>query len=565
VPGDQPPRGLADLGQRSVLVAVVGLAAAGLVIFSAGHGLTFLQDEWSFVFFRCGGGAGAFLEPHNEHLVVIPAALYKALFATVGLEPYWPYRLLVIVAHLMCVVLLYLVARRSVGRLGATLVLLPFVFFGAAWEVVLWPFNVQWALSVGAFLGLLLLLDRRDTLSEIACAVLLAIAIASSSLGLTVAAGVLVEVLGRPDRWRRIWIPVVPVALYGLWFLTDSPNHRGPRDFPPSPAYVFDAAAGAVGALLGVSIANRVPRVLVASVEVLTAAGMVLVVWLGMVRRRLSARLAMLLAVALTNWVALAITRSFLDPWQSRYVYGGAFLVALIGLELARERSLGRRAGALVAAAACVACLLNLGWLIRNADTRREHATRQAAVLSALELRRGTVDGSFRPRPEPPTEVLVSGLYFRAVDAFGESPAFDAEELAAAPEYARAAADRTLLRAVRPRLIPYVGDAKRFIDSAARRAPGAGSGQRCSAAAPRGSKPARLEATLPRVGLIIRSQPPGAAEVRVRRFASTFPAQGLRVVGGEPRYLSLPGDPSTRPWRVEVTSSGRTTTCRPPA
>jgi hypothetical protein len=215
----QPHRGLAGSSQRSGLLAAVGVVAAGVVILWVGHGLTFLQDEWSFVFFRFGGGADAFLEPHNEHPVLIPAALYKALFATVGLEPYWPYRLLVIGAHLACLVLLYFVARRSVGRLGATLVVLPFLFFGAAWEVVLWPFNVQWALSVGAFLALLLLLDRRDTIAEVVCAVLLLIAIASSSLGLAIAAGVLVEVLWRPDRWRRIWIPVVPLALYGLWFL----------------------------------------------------------------------------------------------------------------------------------------------------------------------------------------------------------------------------------------------------------------------------------------------------------------------------------------------------------
>jgi hypothetical protein len=55
-------------------------------------------------------GVDAYLEPHNEHLVLIPAALYKALFATVGLEPYWPYRLMVIGAHLASVALLFLVA-----------------------------------------------------------------------------------------------------------------------------------------------------------------------------------------------------------------------------------------------------------------------------------------------------------------------------------------------------------------------------------------------------------------------------------------------------------------------
>jgi hypothetical protein len=203
--------------------------------------------------------------------------------------------------------------------------------------------------------------------------------------------------------------------------------------------------------------------------------------------------------------------------------------------------------------------------LIHNADTRREHATREAAVLSALELGRGAVSGSFRPRPEPPTEVLVAGLYFRAIDVVGESPAFDTDELAAAPEFARVAADRALLRGIKPRLIPYVGDAKRFIDSAARGAHGAGQGRRCLSAAPDGSGPARLEATLPSAGLVIRAEPPGDAELRVRRFASAFPASAVKVVSSQPRYLSLLDDRSTKPWRVEITSRGRTITCRPPA
>jgi hypothetical protein len=558
------------LAEGWTLAAAVALVSVALVIFWVGHGMTFMQDEWSFIYSRFGGTAEAYLGPHNEHLVLVPAALYKALFATVGIEPYWPYRLMVVTAHIGCVVLLFLVARRSVGRRGAALVVLPFLFFGAAWQVVLWPFNVQWALSVAAFLGLLLLLEHRDTLAEVACAVLLAIAIASSSLGLAIAAGVAVEVLWHPDRWRRIWIPAAPVALYGLWFLQYNrhPAYQGPRNFPPSPGYVFDAAAGAVGALLGVSIGNRVPRVFVLGVDLLTAGAMLIVVWLGFIRRRLTARLAMLLAASMTNWVALAITRSFVDPWESRYLYGGAFMVALIGLELARDRNVGRRLGAVLTAVACTACVLNLGWLIRNAEPRREDATRQAAVLTALELSRGIVDDFFRPRPEPPTEVLVAGSYFNATEAFGESPAMSAGQLADGPEYARAAADQALLRAARPQLIPYVGEARQFINSATRSASppdrATSQGQRCSTAEPRGREPVRVESTLPPTGLILRTEPPGQGEVRLRRFAAAFPAEAVGAVGPQPLFLSAPLGKSPAPWHVEISSTGRVAACRLP-
>jgi hypothetical protein len=547
------------------LAAPAGLLLVALVIFWAGHGLSFLQDDWNFVYARYGGSADVYLQPHNEHLVLVPAALYKVLFATVGIDQYWPYRLMVIAVHLVWVVLLFILARRSVGGRVAALVVLPFLFFGAAWEVVLWPFNVQWALSVAAFLGILLVLDRRDTASEVASAILLAVALASSSLGVAIAAGVVVEVVWHRDRWRRLWIPAAPIALYGLWFFEYNrhPNYQGPRDFPPNPRNVFDAAAGAIGGLVGASIANRIPRLLAIAVDLLTAAATLLLVWLVVIRRHISARLAMLLIVAMTFWVALAITRSFADTAQSRYVYGGAFLVALIGLELARDRSLGRRAGAVLTAGACVACALNLAWLIRNAEPRREEVTRQAAVLTALELTRGAVDPFFRPRPEPPTEILVAGRYFNAIDAFGQSPAMSVQELAESPGYARAEADRVLLRAARSRLIPYVGERKRFIDSVARSSSPQSLGPRCSVATPRAGKPLRIDSTLPRSGLVIRAGSSGRAEVRLRRFADAFSETAVGTVGPQPRFLTMPLGRASTPWRVQISSPGRVKTCQP--
>jgi hypothetical protein len=543
-------------------VALVGLAFVALVILWAGRDITFLEDDWFFIDTRLGGTLDTYLQPHNEHLLLVPVALYKALFVTVGISHYWPYRVMVIVAHLACVVLLFLVARRSIGSRPALFVPLPFLFIGPAWHVVLFPFNVQWCLSIAALLGLLLLLERRDTRSEIACSLLVVVALASSSLGVPIAAGVIVAVLWHPDRWRRAWIPAGPLALYGVWFLAYNlhPNYQGPRQFPPSARYVFDAAAGAMGGLLGLptggETSGRLHRWFVVTVDLLTAVGALVLVWLVAIRRRVSARLAMLLVTLLSNWVLLAITRSFVSPSSSRYIYGGAFLIVLVALELARGAPIGRRAVPVLAVVACAAGALNLVWLLHDAGPRRKDAIQLAAQLGAVEVSRDFVSPSFPPRFWPALPPILAARYFHAIDTLHGSPGSSPREIAASPEYARVAADEVLLRAARVGLTPYVGPTPRFAhrevagDRRLDRAAG------CVSVAPNGPGPSGVELTLPTEGMVIGTGPGVDAEARLRRFADTFPKAPVGTVGRLPQLLSVPRGRASTPWQVQIRPRG---------
>jgi len=80
-------------------------------IFRLTSGLTFYYDEWDFVAQRRGGLSAA-LEPHNQHIVLVPYLLYEALFHVVGLAHYWPYRLMIIAVHVGIAVALFAYARR---------------------------------------------------------------------------------------------------------------------------------------------------------------------------------------------------------------------------------------------------------------------------------------------------------------------------------------------------------------------------------------------------------------------------------------------------------------------
>jgi len=91
------------------------MAIAGAALMYVGGGLTFVNDEWAFIYTRREWTLDVFLQPHVEHLVLFPVGVYKALFATVGLTEHWVYRLTVVGAHLVCVALVFVLARRRVG------------------------------------------------------------------------------------------------------------------------------------------------------------------------------------------------------------------------------------------------------------------------------------------------------------------------------------------------------------------------------------------------------------------------------------------------------------------
>ena len=132
---------------RRPRLALAGLLAAALFLFTDGHDQTFWYDEWAFLLGRRGSDLATFLEPHNGHLSLLPIAVYKLLLGAAGMDHYWPFRLTVVVLHLICALLLFVYAERRVGgwlALGAAALLL---FLGPAWEVIVWPFQIAWVAS----------------------------------------------------------------------------------------------------------------------------------------------------------------------------------------------------------------------------------------------------------------------------------------------------------------------------------------------------------------------------------------------------------------------------------
>ena len=199
---------------------------AVVLLYRKGFGTTFYFDEWNFVMNRREWDVDTFLRAHNEHLVLLPVFLFKLLFVTVGLDSYGVYRALLLLVHVTCVVLVFMLVRQRTAPPFALASAALLLFLGSSWNNLLVPFQMAFLLSVAFGLGMLLALERRDLGGTIAVALLLAASLASSGVGIGFAAAAAVHVLVRSDRLQRVWAVAVPGALFLAWVLVyGDPTH----------------------------------------------------------------------------------------------------------------------------------------------------------------------------------------------------------------------------------------------------------------------------------------------------------------------------------------------------
>jgi hypothetical protein len=546
------------------------LLAAGAFFLYETRDTTFWSDEWVWLLERRETDFATFLEPHNEHLSLVPVALYKALFAIAGADDYLPYRLPVIAAHLVVVTLVFAYASGRVGRVPALLAATLILLLGPAWQNIMWGFQVAWLISLGAGVGALIMLDRRDRAGDLTAAVLLVLSLASSGLGLPIAAGLTVDVVWRRRRMRDAWVVAAPVALYGLWWLAYQESELMRHALVLTPTFVADAASGALSSLAGLS-GQDIPAdgaslawgrpLAVAAVALLA----VRLASLGTVPPRVLA----LLTILLTFWLSTGVRRSFVSaPDASRYLYVGGLFIVLLAVELGRGISLSVRMTLLLAGAVGAAALSNVG-IFRDAGRfARQQAQQTRAALGAVELARPVVAADHLALGVPgyPFVVVRAGPYLQAADALG-SPAFGPAEITTAHEQARLVADAELFRIHGVELQPaaaglQLGAAPEVDAVAGGSVRAAGP---CVAFSPDPYAPAgvlrALEVTVPAAGLLVTARD-GPAAVRLRRFAQTFPAgtQGRLAPSGS-ATLRIGEDLASQAWHLRLDPQGRLRVC----
>jgi hypothetical protein len=562
--GDRPVAGaepswiahaVARLERRALWVLAAMLAVDLAILLYAGRGLTFYYDEWNFVE-SYGGGWHSLLESHAGNIIFFPALVYKVLFHLVGLNHYAIFRLTLIVLHLIAGALVFVLAGRRTSRVNALLATALIVFLDVAWEDLIWAFQIGYLLSIVTGLAAWLLIERDDRRGDLATMAFMVVSVGSSSLGLAVACGLLVE-LAWQRQWRRLWLVVVPLVIYALWYVGYGESQVTNESITQAPGFVADLGASATGALFGRGLEWGRP---------LAAVGVLLLCVRLIGPRRVSPRLAGLITAAIALWVITAVARSTVSsPETGRYTYLGALAIVLIGVELLRGVPVAPRVTALAAVFVAYAALTGLTTLNAGETQLRSISRLLTAELGSFELGSAYAASDYRPDPYyAPT--LEASPYLHAVHAIGSSPADSLTQIVTAEAGVRSVVDAGLVK-LEATLSPAGA-----LGPAAGLAPPAEYGQgagkvtrsgSCVRVAPTGpllSLPLRIQAGS---RLLVRASPGPGVTVLARRFGDVSAPQHVGVVpgGGSEVLLFRTDAAGAYPWYATLSATRTTEAC----
>jgi hypothetical protein len=566
-------RRLGRLAQQSPSLLVVGaaMALATLLLAYWSRGEWFGSDDLGYGARLATEPLGHALlhPPPDKYLIAFPLLVYKAFFEAFGLDSYRPYRITGILLVLLCAGLLFLLLRRWLPERFAVPPTLLMLFFGAGSEVVVNPIRLPSQIALAAGLGMMLALERRDRRGDVAALILLLISLASHPLGISfAAAGAVMIILSSRDGWRRLWVILIPGALFAAWWLFIRPPAVTNSFNPPDQVFAFArqswvALTAAVSGLFGVldePAFHRAPAKL-------AALALLLLIVLGIAfgRRRLPpifwAALAGLLVLMVTPRLSAG---GFLRmPDESRYLYPDAFLLLI---------ALGILAGSLKLPdwsmwAASAVLLLSL-WpnidRLHEAGRQYSQGSEQYRVQwSAVEIAGPSAQHGFRVSAFSPD----AGEYLAVVDAFGRG-GFTAEEIAGKSDGLRAVADVTEVAALHLQLEPVPGPprggaAPAVADPrlAATKKAGCTIVRKANRAGHAISGSRSVEFILPSGGAWLGLRPPTDSSVHVGRFADGPTVPLAEPAGAQGMELRIPPDRASLPWRLLITSQGRITVC----
>ena len=216
------------------------IAGLPLLVLVIGKFWWFFRDDWFFITDRDLSVNGLF-DDHNGHWSTSPVLVFRALYATVGLNSYAPYKATVVVAHLVVAVCIRAIMRRyGVGPWLATALAGSFVLLGSGREDILWAFQIGFTGSIAlCFVQWVIAdrdgpLDRRDAVGAV-CGL---VAITASSPPVPILSALAVTLLVRRG-WRAAVVHVAPAAIgYITWSLAVRPNRSSPFGPPPFDALV---------------------------------------------------------------------------------------------------------------------------------------------------------------------------------------------------------------------------------------------------------------------------------------------------------------------------------------
>jgi len=496
-----------------------------------GRDLWFFSDDWDIIAFHHNG---AYLTPYNGHLWLVPIAIFHSLYVTAGLGSYAPYQVVGFVGYALLGIVFYVYARRRIAPLLAALAALSVMWYSTAQYNLLFPLLVNFSLPLVCTVGIWMLLDRDSRRADLGGGVLLAVALATNSVGLVTVAVVATELLVRRAPIRR-WLPFVPpFALWLVWYAAYHTPMAGPGGAGAVLRYALHEIQATFAGFAGGS--SGLGDVLLAGTVILFA--LAIVRWHSF-NARAAAALAGFGAFALLT----AYTRQgFVPPVVAttpRYLWLDSFFLVAALVEVMRPI----RSIRYVAVVGAVLVIVGGVTLVGNLRSYHEqvvtgaHTTR--TYLTAVEA---IPDRINRRRLLPVSYIPVSvGAYLTAVHHLGSPIPDNLPSSQLGTEADRAGADKWMITDLGLEFQPVPAP------------PSSGCTQLAAGVAARG-----LEVRGPATVLVQPTTAPVAWTLR--RLARNGVPQGS-IPPGALESLQIPRDDSSRPWHVQIAAPATVSVC----
>lgn len=536
------------VGGGAVLVAIALYVLVALHL-TRGTVQTFDSMTW-MTDASSGAGLSDLFSPHNGHLIFVTRALYATSLWIFGDSPLPP-QLMLIVAVAATSWLMFRLLLKRVDPLIAGAASIVVLFLGTS-SVVLDPTVAVFAQTTAFGFGALLTLEWSTRRGDAVACALLVLGVLAFSAGLAFVVGAAVLIAFGSDRVQRAWVPIVPLVVYGVWFLAagDLDDGGGSSSLAAAnilliPQFDFDSLASGLAAVTGLGGDLTGPREL----------GMVAIGWgrvfavgflvllLIRFRERIPPRAAALIAIAMTYWTMQALAADeFRTPQLDRYVFVSAAVCILLAAELPPSRRLAHGAVLAAVAVATFSFVSNLSALRSQGVTLRVQSQIAKADLGTVEIAGDAV------RAEVPVsagllEPVSSGTYLAMTDEHGDL-GYSAAELSAAGPGVRTEADENLVRilGIAPVSAPRGG---------------ARSGQtgECSEV---DSMYGVVVSELPAGGAVIKGA--AGADLHLRRFGDTYLAP-MQLPEAGAALITIPDDSSTQPWSTQIETGGSVRIC----
>ncbi len=531
-----------------LLVGLFALSAA--LLFYLRSRIGFFLDDWYLVLLR--DGPGDWFLPHNQHIIILPAAIYELSLSLFGMDA-MPLHLVALALFLISVALLFQWLRPLVGEPVSVLGCAVVLFLGAATGDLVFAFQIGFFGSVVGGLGALLLL-RRDTFrTDLLACLLLIFSTLCSTLMAPFLAAAAVELLYRGDGrasvarlLRGSWVVLVPLLIYVIWWV--GWNQHGSQEITIEnvlklPLYVF-AAFGFAGASLTGAFPLRdvVDNYLWVIPGVAMAAGFI---WI--LRRRGNVPPAFLvgLVAALGFWGLCGLNYSpARDFFTSRYQYPSViFLLMMLAGACQGMRPDARTIKWLCGLAVISVAINTAGLFYALNNVYRPYEEQNLVNLATIDLAWDTVDPGFRVGIGTEGGGQVSAEAYRAaVDRYGR-PDLTEDDLTGASDENQRKLDQLLVLALPVRILPASEIRPQR------------SGCRDLAADPAASNTTTLNSPL----VYVHAQ--RDVVIRLGRYAPGATAVAWRAKAGQATGYKIPLDRSNRHWRIGFQGAGEVTVC----